>query len=321
MKKLLIIHTGGTISMEQSQTGIQISSEHPLTTMRDDFEIPMEEVELFSLPSPHITPLHMVKLANYVQSRLHDSHAIEGIVITHGTDTLEETAYFLELTIKSHIPIVMTGAMRPSNEIGTDALYNFYSAIRVALTKEASHYGVLVVMNDEIHSARYVTKTSTSNVATFKSPPFGPIGLIHHKKVVFYHKNMYSDNKLPIDTISKSVYMFKAFSGMPIEMFESIDTNKVNGVVIEALGQGNLPPTILPILSKLIEKGLVIVIVSRCYNGMVQPVYGYDGGGKSLESIGVIFANQINGPKARLKLLLLLENHSTKKEIIDSFTD
>ncbi len=118
------------------------------------------------------------------------SEPIDGVVITHGTDTLEETAYFLDITLEKKIPIVLTGAMRSSNEIGSDGLYNFISAIWTACSDESYDKGVLVVMNDEIHTARYVTKTHTTNVATFRTPTFGPIGTIAKERAFFCERGL-----------------------------------------------------------------------------------------------------------------------------------
>ncbi|MFO1442989.1 asparaginase [Bacillus sp. Bva_UNVM-123] len=162
-KNVLVIHTGGTISMsEDSSTGAVSPTEHnPLiektTELSSMANIIVEEP--FHLPSPHITPVEMYKLKELIET--YKTENVSGVVITHGTDTLEETAYFLDLTLKSQVPIVVTGAMRSSNEIGADGLYNLISAIRVATCDEARNKGVLVVLNDEIHTAENVTKTHT----------------------------------------------------------------------------------------------------------------------------------------------------------------
>lgn len=141
-------------------------------------------VEDFSnLPSPHITVETMFELKDRIKEAKQEG--LDSVVITHGTDTLEETAYFLEMTIGDLMPIILTGAMRSINELGSDGLYNFECAIRVAASENAIGKGVLVVMNDEVHSARYVTKTHTTNVATFRTPTLGPIGLVTKSKILF----------------------------------------------------------------------------------------------------------------------------------------
>ena len=190
MKKILIIHTGGTISMkEDEETGaVRPDETHPL----HDVAPPLASLadiyveELFHLPSPHMTPQEMLQLRNRIEEKIANEQ-IEGIVVTHGTDTLEETAYFLDLTARTDVPIVVTGAMRSSNEIGADGLYNLISSVKVAISDEARGKGVLVVLNDEIHTAKNVTKTHTSNIVTFQSPQYGPIGIVTKRGVFFHH--------------------------------------------------------------------------------------------------------------------------------------
>ena len=130
----------------------------------------------------------------------------EGVVITHGTDTLEETAYYLELTLDVEIPVVITGAMRSSNEIGADGLANLRSSLVVAVSDESSDKGVLVVMNDEAHTATYVTKTHTTNVATFQTPTFGPIGLVSKNEVIYFQK-LLKEEHYEVNSVSKKVYL------------------------------------------------------------------------------------------------------------------
>ncbi len=165
-KTILLIHTGGTISMAMSDEGaVMPNKENPLIkeSKKLDTLATIKEVEAFNLPSPHITPNEMLHLRNLIMEKT-STEQFDGVVITHGTDTLEETAYFLELTTNLSIPIVLTGAMRSSNELGADGIYNLVEAVRVAIDAEAKDKGVLVVMNDEVHLAVNTTKTSTSNV-------------------------------------------------------------------------------------------------------------------------------------------------------------
>lgn len=316
-KKILVIHTGGTISMsEDASTGaVKPTDYNPLTEKTKELlslaELLVEDP--FHLPSPHITPKEMLKLKEIIEGYIAKEN-ICGVVITHGTDTLEETAYFLELTVQTHLPIVVTGAMRSSNEIGSDGLYNLISSIRVAVCDEAKNKGVLVVLNDEIHTAENVTKTHTSNVSTFQSPQYGPIGIVTKRGVVFHHAPTKREY-YPIVDVTKKVILIKAHAGMDSSLLMAIRDLNFDGIVIEALGQGNLPPATIQGVKALTEKKIPIVLVSRCFNGIAQDVYGYDGGGKHLKELGVIFSNGLNGQKARIKLLIGLEDQQIIEEI------
>jgi L-asparaginase len=323
MKKILIIHTGGTISMrEDEETGaVRPEDTHPFHDVAPPLaslgDIHIEE--LFHLPSPHITPQEMLQLRNRIEEKIANEQ-MEGIVITHGTDTLEETAYFLDLTVRTDVPIVVTGAMRSSNEIGADGLYNLISSVKVAGSEEARGKGVLVVLNDEIHTAKNVTKTHTSNIATFQSPQYGPIGIVT-KRGVFFHHAPTQRTTYPVQTISKNVILLKAYAGMDEAIFHAIQTLQLDGVVIEALGQGNLPPRAAKGVRSLIDAGIPVVLVSRCFNGIVQDIYGYEGGGKQLKEMGVIFSNGLNGQKARIKLLVALEITNDPQKLQEMFME
>ncbi|TQR19793.1 asparaginase [Psychrobacillus vulpis] len=318
LKSILLIHTGGTISMQiHSDSGAVVPTENnPLTFEGDKLKqyANVIEIEAFNLPSPHITPKEMFLLKQIVDKYIQEQN-IDGVVITHGTDTLEETAYFLDLTVDTTIPIVLTGAMRSSNEIGSDGLYNLVSAIKVACSDDAKNKGVLVVLNDEIHTAENVTKTHASNVSTFQSPQYGPIGFIS-KSIVHFHHSPNHRTVFPIQNITKRVALFKVYAGMEPDLLESSIELGYDGIVLEGLGQGNVPPSLVSIIEDIIKKDIPIVLVSRCFNGIAQDVYGYVGGGKVLKKQGVLFAQGLNGQKARLALLIAL-NHPNPKNAID----
>ncbi|MFC2948289.1 asparaginase [Virgibacillus sediminis] len=321
MKNILIIHTGGTISMlENKETGeVNRTGKHPLTDVAEHFRntANIDEIMAFDLPSPQITPRHMLQLAQTVER---NTRHFDGVVITHGTDTLEETAYFLDLVVDTNKPVILTGAMRSSNEIGSDALYNLISAVRVAADQNATGKGILVVMNDEIHTAANVTKTSTSNVATFKSPQQGPIGGITKESVLFHHPTFPKKTK-PVSNISKQVLLLKAYAGMDHQILEAVLKTNLDGLVIEAFGQGNLPRETVDPLKSMIDRGIPVVLVSRSYQGVVQPIYGYPGGGRNLRDMGVIFSNGLTGPKARIKLLIELEHTQDFSVLQKSFLE
>ncbi|SIT66584.1 asparaginase [Edaphobacillus lindanitolerans] len=318
-KTLLLIHTGGTISMTTDEAGsVSPAQYNPIMGEFAKLDVlgDIIEMEAFNLPSPHITPRHMLELKLLIE-RTAASQTIDGVVITHGTDTLEETAFFLDLTLDGQIPVVLTGAMRSADEIGSDGVHNVLSAIRVASDDESRGKGVLVVLNDEIHTAQNVTKTHTSNVSTFQSPQYGPIGLVANGHVHFHHAPL-SRPHFEIGEIGGPVALLKVYAGMDSEFLIHSAAAGYAGVVLEGLGQGNVPPSVLPGIRRLLEEDIPVVLVSRCFNGIAQPVYGYEGGGRMLEEEGVIFAHGLSGQKARLQLLIALSAGLPVEEIAKS---
>lgn len=304
MKKILVLHTGGTISMQADQNGaVESSPINPMTQVTSPLEnIEVVSVDFLNLPSPHIQIEHMMMI--YKKIREEASH-FDGFVITHGTDTLEETAYFLDTMSIPQKPIVVTGAMRSSNELGSDGIYNYRTALRVAADKKSADKGVLVVMNDEIHAAKYVTKTHTTNVSTFQTPTHGPLGLVTKREILFFKA---ADKRVRFDlqAINGVVPIIKSYADMDTILLDALVEAPISGLVIEALGAGNLPPASISAIKKLINKQLPIVLVSRCFNGIAEPVYAYDGGGIQLEELGVLFVKELNSQKARIKLLIAL---------------
>ena len=286
--------------------GVILSAANPLALEIDNIQqfANITEIEAFNLPSPHITPEHMLELKLIIDREVANSK-FDGVVITHGTDTLEETAYFLELATNYDMPIVLTGAMRSSNEIGADGVYNLMAAVRVASSDNAEGKGVLVVLNDEIHTATNVTKTHSSSVSTFQSPQYGPIGIVTKSAVHFHHVPL-ARIYLPVETIHKKVAMFKIYAGMESDIIHSVVSLGYDGVVLEGLGQGNVPPALLTGITHLLDENIPVIVVSHCFNGIAQDIYAYEGGGKMLKDRGVRFELVLSGQKARLKLLLEL---------------
>ncbi|HGX1113307.1 TPA: asparaginase [Staphylococcus aureus] len=320
MKHLLVIHTGGTISMSQDQSNKVVTNDiNPISMHQDVINqyAQIDELNPFNVPSPHMTIQHVKQLKDIILEAVTNKY-YDGFVITHGTDTLEETAFLLDLILGIEQPVVITGAMRSSNEIGSDGLYNYISAIRVASDEKARHKGVMVVFNDEIHTSRNVTKTHTSNTNTFQSPNHGPLGVLTKDRVQFHHMP-YRQQALENVNDKLNVPLVKAYMGMPGDIFSFYSREGIDGMVIEALGQGNIPPSALEGIQQLVSLNIPIVLVSRSFNGIVSPTYAYDGGGYQLAQQGFIFSNGLNGPKARLKLLVALSNNLDKAEIKSYF--
>ena len=303
-KKILVLHTGGTISMQADATGAVVTSQdNPMNHVSNPLEgIEVHTLDFFNLPSPHIKPKHILALYHKIKE---EADNYDGVVITHGTDTLEETAYFLDTMKIPPIPIVLTGAMRSSNELGSDGVYNYLSALRVASDDKATDKGVLVVMNDEIHAAKYVTKTHTTNVSTFQTPTHGPLGLIM-KQEILYFKTAEPRVRFNLEHIQGLVPIISAYAGMTDELIDMLDLEQLDGLVIQAFGAGNIPKETAQKLENLLQKGIPVALVSRCFNGIAEPVYAYQGGGVQLQQAGVFFVKELNAQKARLKLLIAL---------------
>ena len=303
-KKILVLHTGGTISMQADASGAVVTSqENPMNHVSNPLEgVEVHALDFLNLPSPHIKPKHMLALYQKIKE---ESDHYDGFVITHGTDTLEETAYFLDTMEVPHKTIVLTGAMRSSNELGSDGVYNYLSALRVASDDKAADKGVLVVMNDEIHAAKYVTKTHTTNVGTFQTPTHGPLGLIM-KQDILYFKTAEPRVRFDLDSIQGLVPIIPVYAGMTEELLDLLPVDQLDGLIIQAFGAGNVPKETSRKLNTLIQAGLPIALVSRCFNGIAEPVYAYEGGGVCLQNAGVFFVKELNAQKARLKLLIAI---------------
>jgi len=319
-----IIFTGGTISMQidpslgaavPSLSGHQILS----TVTHLDPHIETRVMDYGQFPGPHMTPQIMWHLASVVRSCLADPD-IDGVVITHGTDTLEETAYFLELVLDSEKPVVLTGAMRNASELGFEGPANLRDAILAAASPAARSLGVLVVMNEQILAASEATKTHTEEAGTFQSPNFGPLGIVDMGKVLFYRQPIFR-HTIPATRVEDRVDLFKMYTGADDRFIRfAVDTGS-QGFVIEALGRGNVPPQAAKGIEYALGKDLPVVITSRALRGRVLDAYGYEGAGKRLRLMGVIFADYLNSQKARIKLMLALGATHDPKQVRHYFEE
>jgi len=309
-KKILIITTGGTIAMKHnSPFGVIPNDEFAkhLRSFPQLEEIAAIDVHEFSnIPSPFIDPNIMLKLAKTIDKEIKD---YDGVVITHGTDTLEETAYMLDLILKTNKPVIITAAMRSSSELGLDGPRNIVGAVRVAGADRSSNRGVLVVMNDEIDSARDVVKTDSSKTDAFVSPSLGLLGVVDPDKIIFYRKSE-EHEKILTDSIEPNIDLIKCCSGMDGRFIETSIKNGAKAIVIEAFGRGNVPKTIIRSLEKALKNDILIVLVSRTYTGRVLAEYGYEGGGLFLEKKGVLLGGDLKGPKMRIKLMALFGKYN-----------
>ncbi|MCX7839725.1 MAG: asparaginase [Anaerolineae bacterium] len=308
MKRIIILTTGGTIAMTHTDTA---GGAVPMLDGADFLQaIPPDladvRVEEFcNLPSAHFTLDHLWNLARRVAA-LVARDDVDGVVITHGTDTLEESAYLCDLTIDTRKPIVFTGAMRVASDAGYDGIANLIAAIRVAACDDARNKGVLVVFNDEIHAARDVTKTHTTALETFLSPEWGPLGRVYADRIIFARQPT-SREFIPTTRLEPNVHLLKIAVGMSEGLLEYlVDVVGARGVVLETLGGGRVPPWWLPTIERAIKNGTTIVITSRAGAGRTVDRYGYAGAYRDLARLGCRFADGLNGPKARVRLMVTL---------------
>ncbi len=322
MKKIAIIFNGGTISMkidEKIKAAVPSLSADEIMSMIPGVE-DYAEIEAYtfsSMPSPHMTLETMLKLSKFT-TELVERDDIDGVVITHGTDTLEETAYLLDLTVKTKKPVVVTGAMRSGSELGYDGPFNLATSICTAISDEAVGRGVLVCFNGELNSASEVTKANSMALNAFRTPNFGPIGIVDNDNVIFYRDANHLE-KYDVSKIEKQVALIKCVVDMDSSYIDYLIEKGYGGIVIEALGRGNVPPKMVEGIKKAIELEIPVIVVSRCFEGRVFESYGYEGGGKQLKNLGVIFGDTLPGQKARIKLILAINSGMNIHEVARVF--
>ena len=321
MKKILAIHTGGTISMSASNEGVVRNRVNPIAHHHFTFNgrVHLVNRSACNLSSQSMTPELMLKIQQMIMTARNSGYS--GAVVTHGTDTLEETAYFLQLTVPHDFPVTITGAMRSSNEVGADGLRNFKEAIAVASDDRAQRLGTLVVFNDEINSARNVTKTNATNVSTFKSPLTGPAGVISNHRIYFFIDSIPRHVIGQFKQIEDRVYLLKAYAGMGPELLAAVSRLHPNGLVLEGVGAGNMPQVTVPQIKQLIQRRVPVVMVSRCLNGFAEDLYNDPGGCYGLHKDGVMICRGLNGPKARIKLIVGLSAHFNSHQLRNYMKD
>ncbi|MQA90022.1 MAG: asparaginase [Gemmatimonas sp.] len=306
--QVVLITTGGTISMRNDPAlgGAlpQLSGEEILGRVPEWERVADVSVLSFGLfPGPHMTIERMWDLRTAVLDAVKGGAC--GIVITHGTDTIEETAYLLDRSLALEVPVVVTGAMRSISELSWDGPANLMAALRVAATEDAGRRGVMVVMDERIVQGAEVVKTHTDEMGTFESPNWGPLGIVDHGKVLFYRE---SRRRVALKTQAPAlpVDLVKVVAGADARLLDASLKSGARGIVLEALGRGNVPPTVALGVRRWTSAGRPVVITSRSLRGRVLDTYAYAGGGHELREMGVIFADHVTGQQARIELILTL---------------
>lgn len=323
-KTLYIVATGGTIAGSASSSVSSSYESGKLSIQELTRAVPelkqfedIQSVDLFHIDSSDITTQHWLTLAKKVNELLQQDD-VKGVVITHGTDTLEETAYFLDLVIKSKKPVVLVGSMRAATSLSADGPLNLFNALCVANSPLSVGRGVMVVMNDTIFDARDVTKTHTTRVNTFNAPNSGAIGHVNFGDIEFSKKAERKntvDTPFDINALAKLpeveiIYEYAGSSGKLLKL--AIDHIKPAGIVIAGTGDGNITFNDKALMEEARKQGIQIIRSSRTGSGKVT----YDYVDHLDSRIGLIAGDDLNPQKARILLMLSLTLPKKEPEII-----
>lgn len=323
LPKVTVLSLGGTISSTGSQgkgvaptlTGEALVADVPQIAQVAD----VSAISFRQVASGELTVQDLVDLSREIERSV--DQGSDGVVVTQGTDTIEETAFVLDLLVDRKIPVVVTGAMRNPTLPGADGPANLLAAVQVAASQVARGIGTLVVFNDGIHVARFVRKTHTSNPATFSSDPLGPVGWISegNPRVVLRPG---AGHKIRLSEESREegrVALLTMSLGDDGKLLEAIQQNGYNGLVIEAMGGGHVPSVMVDTLAE-ISGNMAVVLASRTGTGeILRSTYGFPGSEMDLIQKGLIPAGYLDGLKSRLLLTLLLRSGAGLKEISQAF--
>jgi L-asparaginase len=310
--RIVVLATGGTIAgaaqsdVQARYTSGQVGVEQLLAAVPQAKDLAtLRGEQIANIGSQDMNDEVWLKLARRV-NELTAMADVDGVVITHGTDTIEETAYFLNLVVKSAKPVVMTASMRPSTALSADGPLNFYNAVAVAANKGASGRGVLVVANDSIHGASSLTKTSTTAVETFVSPLTGLIGTVHYGVADFYRgavgrHTLESEFSLDGVTALPRVDIIMAYENMDGKLIDAAVAAGAKGIVIAGVGNGNMTAAALQSLAAHAKKGVVCVRSTRVATGRVGRNVEVDD-----DKLGLVASDDLNPQKARVLLRLAL---------------
>jgi L-asparaginase len=307
---IVILFTGGTISMkfDAAQGGAvpTLSGEEIVAATRGLRDVAPLEVEQWGRhPGPHMTVERMWALRNRIAEHLARPE-VEGIVVTHGTDTLEESAYLVARSLPPEKPIVFTGAMRPASDIGWDGPSNLLDATRVAASPESRGNGVLVCIGERIHSALEVGKTHTEARDAFESPGLGALGEVDEGLVIYHRAVRHIPPPIVPPRPAEPVDLVHAYAGADARLLDASRESGAKAVVLGAMGRGNVPPPMFEGVVRWIESGRPLVVSSRAQRGRVGANYAYPGGGRRLLDAGAIFAYGRRPGQARIETMLAL---------------
>ncbi len=323
--RVIVLATGGTIAgtaETKTRSGYvsgMMTVDEMIDAVPDIRELsPIKGEQIANVGSQDMTFAIMITLANRINHHLKDD-AVKGVVVTHGTDTMEETAYFLNLTVHSDKPVVLTGAMRPATALSADGPLNLYNAVAVAADTKAKGRGVLVVMNDRIHGAHSLSKTNTTAVETFLSPVSGLIGTVNYGEMEYFRRpfrrhTRKSDFSVAGLTTLPRVDILYACADMPADLIDCSVSRGARGIVIAGDGNGNMNQSTIQRALWAVQQGVIVVRSSRVPTGRVGRNVEIDDDG-----MGFVASDELNPAKARILLMLALVKERSIDEIQQLF--
>jgi L-asparaginase len=322
---VVLFATGGTIAMKidpvKRAPVPALSGEDLLATVPDIAKYArVEVVNVANVPSGYMDPLLWSSLTKQVRAALARPD-VAGAVVSHGTDTLEETAYWLDLTVESDKPVVLIGAQRNASESDFDGPRNLLNAVRIAVDAQSRGKGAVIALNDRINAAREVTKAHTSNVETFESGDAGFLGEVNSDRVVYWRSPTRRQQVALTAERMPYVEIVPMYGGADGHLVEAAVAHGARGLVIQSLGMGNVNKLMYRAIQQAIGKGVAVVISTRVPHGRVLPHYGYEGGGQTLAAAGAVMGDDLSPQKARILLMLLLQSGVTAQRDLQAAFD
>ncbi|MEH7094757.1 asparaginase [Neobacillus vireti] len=309
MKKVVLLTTGGTIASKPNKTSGKLASGAitgeelaAMCHLPNEIEVIVDSV--FQKASIHITFDDLVFLKTKIEDYFKDE-SVSGVVVTHGTDTMEETSYFLDLTINDRRPVVVTGSQRSPEDLGSDVYINLRHAIYSACSPDLHDVGTVVVFNERIFAARYVKKEHASNIQGFNVFGFGYLGIIDNDNVHVFQKPLRREY-YPLKSPIPAVEIIKCYIGADGKFIKAAREAGVAGIILEGVGRGQVAPKMMEEIEASIKAGIKIVITTSAEEGAVYTTYDYEGSAYDLYKKGVILGSDNDSKKARMKLAVAM---------------
>lgn len=310
MSHIVLVATGGTIASYAKTEGGAVTAGLSGDRLLESLHAPLPgitvEVDNIEAAGSNALTLETIhKLCRHIDARLAEP-GVDGVVVTHGTDTMEESAFLARLLVRSDKPVVFTGAQRHAGQADTDGPRNMHDALLCAAAPDMTGVGAVIVFEGEIHGARYVSKVHSSRVDTFRSNGHGKLGEIDEGEVHLYTRPARPREVIDAPSLDPNVELIALGLGSTPRYLEWCASNGVSGVVIEAFGRGNAPKGFAEVCRKLVAAGIPVILATRCPEGRTRAIYGADSGGVTMVEAGAILSGDLSAAKARLLLAALL---------------